>query len=174
VAIPTSEGESHDDLFVRIRFQEFKDGIHCTSVAFESQADGPAVSPGAIRDIDMADLIDQAISYQAVGARSSIQMYGPDGPIADPAGRINIPIDRMMSRSQMDSTASDAVAVHRIRSVDDDLLREVAAVYLADDTGRPTEAVKEKLNTSKRNATRWVALARGRGFIPPYERSRKS
>jgi len=54
------------------------------------------------------------------------------------------------------------------RTVTEDLLRQVAEIYTADDTGRPTAAVADKLFTGHRNAARYVRLARERGLIPTY------
>jgi hypothetical protein len=46
--------------------------------------------------------------------------------------------------------------------------RQVADTYRQNRDGRPTADVASQLCTSHRNATRWVALARKRGFLPPY------
>ena len=62
----------------------------------------------------------------------------------------------------------------RRRIVTDDLLRDVARIYEEDTTGAPTRAVADKLFTSHRNAVRWVALARKRGFLAEYVRAGKS
>jgi hypothetical protein len=55
------------------------------------------------------------------------------------------------------------------RSVDDDLLREVGRLYLADKSGRPVAHVAEALPTGYRNAARYVKRARDRGFLPERE-----
>lgn len=59
-------------------------------------------------------------------------------------------------------------ALRRRRTVTDELLQEVARVYEGDTTGAPTKAVADHFPTSHRNATRYVALARERGFLAPY------
>ena len=68
-----------------------------------------------------------------------------------------------------DEAGEAAVAVRRRRTITDALLREAAAVYNADTTGKPTKAVREHFPTSQRNAARYVALAKERGFITNQE-----
>ena len=64
-------------------------------------------------------------------------------------------------------------ALSRQRKVTDELLREVAEVYQSDTLGAPTLAVEDHFDKPNRTATRWVKLARHRGFLPPYERPTK-
>jgi hypothetical protein len=45
------------------------------------------------------------------------------------------------------------------------LLREVASIY-RQEGGAPTVRVQKEMDTSHRNAGRWVATARERGFLP--------
>jgi hypothetical protein len=155
LAIP--ESGSPDDPLVRIRL-EVDDDMRpvCTSIAFESQPDGPALSAGAIR-IDFVALKDAAIAYQAAAARYGVSRLQD--------GRVHIPPGHSLTKEQMAGIERDALRIHRQRSVNDELLREVARIYLAAGHA-PTEAVKDQLGTSKRNATRWVALARERDFLP--------
>jgi len=42
-------------------------------------------------------------------------------------------------------------------------------VYLADETGSPTEAVRAGFLLSPRTASRWVNAARKRRFLDPYQ-----
>jgi hypothetical protein len=56
----------------------------------------------------------------------------------------------------------------------DEFLGEVAAVYSESET-KPTAAVVARFHVSRPTASRWVALARERGFLPklPPKRERK-
>lgn len=69
----------------------------------------------------------------------------------------------------MRNAGKAAAATRGRRKMTDDLLREVAEVYLADTSGAPTQAVADHFYTGHRNATRYVAKARERGFINQTE-----
>jgi hypothetical protein len=71
-------------------------------------------------------------------------------------------------RSRIADLAERANQSRHRRVVTDALLHQVANIYRANEAGAPTIQVAEQLFTSHRNATRWVALARERGFLPPY------
>ncbi len=78
------------------------------------------------------------------------------------------PHDPDRGGARVDAGLSAVKASRRQRIVNDELLQEVAEVYQADETGAPTRAVAAHFPTSHRNATRYVAMARNRGFLPPY------
>lgn len=65
------------------------------------------------------------------------------------------------------------VSVRRRRPVTVERLREAATVYLADGSGKPTEAVQRALHVSHSTAARLVGQARRGGLIPPYNDRRK-
>jgi hypothetical protein len=53
----------------------------------------------------------------------------------------------------------------RRRLIDDELLEKVGEAVREGDRARPNEAVRERLHTSQRNASRWIAEAKRRGFL---------
>jgi hypothetical protein len=65
----------------------------------------------------------------------------------------------------LSNAGSAAIVIRRKRATSDELLSKVAEIY-SDATVRPTRTVAEKLPTSYRSATRYVTLARERGFLP--------
>jgi hypothetical protein len=58
----------------------------------------------------------------------------------------------------------------RRRHITDDLLQEVAEIYLAADHA-PAAAVKDHLQMSAAQVSRYIAAARERGFLPEWQRS---
>ena len=83
--------------------------------------------------------------------------------------------DIKLHRAGLYAAGPSAVAASRRRRiVTDDLLQEVAEVYKADTTRRPTQAVADHFFTGHRNATRWVRLAHDRKFLPDIIREEQS
>ncbi|MGH3475325.1 MAG: hypothetical protein ACRDQD_00645 [Nocardioidaceae bacterium] len=62
------------------------------------------------------------------------------------------------------STSRQARAARKVE-ITDDLLREVAGIYRANVTDRPTEAVAEHFDKAHRTAARYIELAREAGFL---------
>ena len=123
------------------------------------RAGDPEIDAKFLREIPLSEIADRAVVQMELWARrewaeTSADSPGPIGP--DTSHPYWAP-------------ATEAVAARRRRSVTDELLREVAAVYNADTTGKPTKAVKEHFPTSQRNAARYVALAKKQGFINQTE-----
>ncbi|HVA73118.1 MAG TPA: hypothetical protein VNF71_00960 [Acidimicrobiales bacterium] len=75
------------------------------------------------------------------------------------------PSERTLTFEEEQAAKDGAVGPYRRRPITDSLLRQTAAIYMANRYGAPTRAVHEQLFTSHRNATRWIAEARKRGFI---------
>jgi hypothetical protein len=166
----SSDLESIPIVMLRLRLNGDQPG--CAGVVFEQWPDGPSLTATAINDIDITELIDSAVGFQAIAARTPLL---PDTwPGWDGKGRLQLPGGRGLTEEEMNDIEKKAVALRRQRSVNTELLTEVAKVYMADTEGAPTIAVARELNASKRNATRWVALARKRGLLPEYERRSKS
>ena len=166
VGIPPSYPDSADDLFVNVRLEITEGQPVCTMLSFVQQAGGPAVTPMAVRSIDSREVIDQAVAWQAVTAKSaqSIRTWVTPGGTTVHDGRL--------TDHQIDDVQSQALAIKRQRIVTDDLLHEVADIYKKCDDGRPTKAVMDHYITGKRNAARWVSLAREAGFLEPYVRTK--
>ncbi|MGD0313903.1 MAG: hypothetical protein ABSC90_15735 [Acidimicrobiales bacterium] len=160
---------------VRMRFEIEDDEPKCTELAFIRLGGGPAIGAKMIRDIEIGELIDEARAWQAESAGLLIHSieaaFGPDGFSIDEDGRVSF-----WNETHIDNARDGILALSRQRTITDDLLAEVAAIYLADDTGSPTKAVQvnHSERPSKRTAIHWVGLARKRGLIPPYERKKRS
>ena len=165
VAIPPSYPESSNDLFMRLCLEIVEGRPVCTMLAFEQQAEGAVVTPTGVRAIDVKEVIDQAIGWQAVTAKSSQSIRTWVSP-----GGVTVH-ERGLTDEQGDDVRSQALTMNRQRIVTDEFLREVATVYKQCDDGRPTAAVQDRWATTKRNASRWASEARKRGFLDPYVRS---
>jgi hypothetical protein len=75
-------------------------------------------------------------------------------------------------REQLEEVKRRAVAGQRVwRAVTPQLLAEVAGIVQAN-PHRPKKAVAEKMYTSERNATRWIAAAVDAGKLPDYRKGR--
>jgi hypothetical protein len=174
IAVP---GDMSSSLVVRLRL-EVRDGRPaCTSLTFEQPSPidgpkGPEITARGIRSINVGELIEAAIEWQSVHAtmvvNTTTAAFGADGYTVDDDGKFSFWTDDHEANAK-----SGSLDLRRQRSVTNDLLRRVAACYLTADEA-PTEAVAEEFDTSHRNATRYVAMARERGFLPPYRRGGKS
>jgi hypothetical protein len=128
-------------------------------VKVSRRAGDPEIDAKFLREIPLGQIAESAVVQMELWARrewaeTSADSPGPIGPdVSHPYWK----------------PVTESVAARRRRSVTDELLREVAAVYQADTTGKPTKAVKEHFPTSQRNAARYVALAKERGFINQTE-----
>lgn len=150
--------------YVRLRLEIESGRVICTSIDVTRAPGGEPIEAATVRDIDVKGILDAAVVWESANARAIVDIQGgvkgEDGLY-------------VFSRDDTHDTEKNALAMRRQRSVTDELLREVAEVYLADTLDAPTLAVEIHFDTSNRTATRWVRLARQRGFIPPYERPAK-
>jgi hypothetical protein len=74
------------------------------------------------------------------------------------------PTERTVTFEEEHEAKEAALGQFRRRAITDSLLMQVAEVARAHpDT--PTKAVQDELHTGHRNATRWIATARRRGFL---------
>ena len=132
-------------------------------------AEGPPITASAIKSVDSGALIDRAI--EQVAAHAS-QLVNIGEVMAGAEYTVNKKGEFSFWTAEHEQRAkTGALQLRRRRSVNDELLREVAAVYL-DEPDAPTEAVADEFDVSKRTATRWVAAARDRGLLPPYEQQK--
>ncbi len=117
-----------------------------------------AVTKSDLRDLPLKEIIDRAVEKLAsMGLAQTLEAERRWAPGMD------LPTD------EETSVRRDAMALaHQRRPITDALLHQVANIYRINETGAPTKAVADMLYTSHRNATRWVAIARERGFLPPY------
>jgi hypothetical protein len=154
---------------VKLRFELDLDSGRavCVSLSFERAPGGDPIEPATVpsRTVIRALLTD-AFVWEAANARAIVDVN--QGAYKGQDGKLYV-----FREHDKHDTVRNARALRQYRSVTDALLREVAGVYQADTTGSPTEAVAEHFPTSKRTATRWLRLARDRGFLPEYERPTK-
>ena len=112
------------------------------------------ISATTLQSIPLKKIKDEAIGMLGLMA------YGAKHRVIDES-------DVKLHRAGIHAAGPSAVAASRRRRVvTDELLQEVAEVYKADTTRRPTQAVADHFFTGHRNATRWVRLARDRKFLP--------
>lgn len=138
--------------------------VVCAAFEVRRAAGGVPIEASTISHIKLKPLLDAAAVWESANARAIVDI---EGGVRGEDGRY------VFNRDDTHDTEKNALALRRQRSVTDDLLREVAAVYQADTIGAPTLAVEDHFETSNRTATRWVKLARQRGFIPRYTRVKK-
>lgn len=160
---------------VRMRFEVEHGRPVCTQLSFERVAPsgeppGPEITAAAIASVAVEAVTAKALAWQAAQLRQYVKysaMVADGGSYTvDEDGTISF----ALSPEEKRATEESALALHRQRTIGAGHLSDVAKIYLADPTGKPTEAVKDHFHTSKRTATRWVQLARDRGLLPAYER----
>jgi hypothetical protein len=121
--------------------------------------------PPAVLPVSYRDVRDLPLARLIKGARSAIAKRAHLEAVIIPSGEGPIRPDELAA---VERAGQKEVARPARRSVTRALLEQVAQIYVADDTGRPTAVVAERIFTSHRNATRYVQLAREQGLIPPY------
>lgn len=102
---------------------------------------GAPLTARAVRAVMVRGLFDEAIAYCA---------------------RV---LALRQARNLLDTEDATMRSLRR-RIIDDEFLRQVASVVRADESGAPNKAVRRAFYTSQRNASRWIAQARSRGFLP--------
>lgn len=173
IAIPPDIAKS---LVVRLRLVVEDGQPVCSAMTFERAVppdgpQGPEVTPAAIEKVAVGRLLDEATVWLAKNAKAlvSVLRAGEDVYSIDPkTGRPSF-----WTEVHEREAERSALRFRRQRKVDDRFLREVAECYLAAERA-PTDAVAAQFHTAKRNATRWVSMARDRDILPPYQRSKES
>ena len=160
---PNERTRSKEPVLVDMRL-EVRDGKpSITRLACSETPGGPEVTTSTLRGLKVPDLKEEAISLTLSFVWLSDRP--PPGVTGAEARRQWVRDDE----KKFAQTVSGADRSGRRRSVTDGLLRQVADVYREYQHGTPTKAVAEKLGTSHRNATRWIASAKQRGFITDEE-----
>jgi hypothetical protein len=111
------------------------------------------ITPSLFREIPLAAILEEAIGTVLIAASN------PPGGIGPALTEPNI---RRASRPY-----------RRRQELDEGFLRQVAGIVQGDDSGAPRMAVAEQMHTSDRTASRWIAEARRRGFLPPLPKTGK-
>ena len=113
------------------------------------------ITPATLRKLDWALIFERVRFYASTAATAGLRLDRGEG-IASELSTI--------TPAQARSIERVAEGDLRRRSVTDELLRRVAEIAVAD-RATPTKTVAAQLHTSHRNATRWIATARKRGFL---------
>jgi hypothetical protein len=141
---------------VELRLEVDADELIVTEVAIARAEGIRSVTASAARNLPLKKIIDEAIHRVTVLA-AAIQEIAASGEQhgyrflgIDPSGRFIVRPEVLNKRTR--------------RLVDDSLLADVAEVVRAHPT-QPNLNVRRQLHTSSRNATRWIAAAKQRGFL---------
>jgi hypothetical protein len=174
IGTPQPEGSAP---YARLRIEiDFEHGQPiCTLLSFErAPGDERSIEASTFTtEVNISQLLNAAFGWVTDSARAIVEITQGIG-FRPEDGRY------VFTR---DDTEERVLALRRRRVITDDFLREVAKVYKADKTGRPTVAVADHFHypdrppgvevQGKRTAIRWVGLARDRGFIDPYDRPKR-
>jgi hypothetical protein len=149
---------------VRIKLSVIEGGIQIKGLAVTGMSNEFEIDASLLRELPLKQLKESAV--QGVWAEALVDqlVYGY---------RDEKEVERLVAASWQVRESALAASRQR-RPVTEELLLRVADVYLSDQSHKPTDAVAKAELTSHRNAGRLVALARERGFIPPYNRRTQS
>jgi hypothetical protein len=153
---------------VEVRIVLHDDRPEVDEVKVTRQTGDPEISATWLRNIPLNEIVESGIEQISMLAFLLQKNRDEDDPGPVPAEAYGDEPWVVEPPEGLAEAQESALGKRRRRTVTDELLREVARVYLSDSTGAPTKAVADHFPTSHRNATRYVALARERGFLPPY------
>jgi hypothetical protein len=168
LAIPSDPSKS---LIIRLRIAVEEGRPVCNMIAFErfiwTDAEGrstlqpfsaPFITADLVDEVAVASLIDDAIVWLAVHAKFRTYAHqaalSEEGYSTDGTGRFSF-----WPPEAAESAGQKALGLRRQRSVNDEHLRKVAEIA-RQNPKHPTKSVAEKMITSHRNATRWIAAAK--------------
>jgi len=135
---------------------EIRDGQPwCRSISMVAEPDGPGVVPASLRDVPLRQLLG-VLAFEL--ADENMDRFRPDGPSLPSASRAAL--------AHIDRQERARAALSGRRRVTPDLLKRVADVYSADESGRPTQAVANEFNVSHSTAARYVGSARKQKLLP--------
>ncbi|HUZ20623.1 MAG TPA: hypothetical protein VMU75_08650 [Acidimicrobiales bacterium] len=134
---------------------EVRDGAPVFRQVGIAERPGADLTPAALRKLDWPLIFERVRFWATSAAAMGIRPDLGEGIVS----------------GLSDLTADEARSIERVaegdvrrRRVNDALLRDVAAIVRAN-PAEPTKAVAAQRFTSHRNATRWIATARERGFL---------
>ena len=132
----------------------------CDVIRLQRHPERPSLNGSELRRLPLRDMITFAVAQAAHTRRASssegTSVWGP------------------ATEHQMAAIGPDISRRARRNSVTDDLLRDVARVYQANVEHQPREAVRETFTVSAASASRYIKLARQRGFLGPAPRAGKA
>lgn len=171
---------------VRLRIAVHNGRPEVDEVEVVRRKDCPEITNHLLSEIPLQKIKERCVSELGKAAFWAQQQRPPSGRSIPTAVRSGVDsslgahdpqreseirlIENLIRRGEAAGTSANNV--RRRRVVTDDLLRKVASIYSSDLSGSPTRAVSQQLFTSHRNATRWVSLARDRGFLKRYGEGR--
>jgi hypothetical protein len=117
--------------------------------------DGPPFTAAVLASIHWEQVLRRLTVHLAQAARSHLRKLSDDPPAAN---------EPTLRPDEAHEAGELALQARGRRWVTDELLRQVAEIVTAN-PHTPNKAVQDKLSTGSRNATRWIAAARARGFL---------
>jgi len=147
----TARLEFPDDHTVELEIDVEQGVPVCESIRVERNPTRPSLTGGELRRMPLKDWVSFAVAEAALMVRArnadgSVTMT-PTSP--EEAGEIE----------------RDAGTRMRRRTINEELLRDVARVYRANVDNRPREAVTETFTVAPATAARYIKLAREQGFL---------
>jgi hypothetical protein len=147
--------------------------VLCVGLTVNARQDGTTraeVTLAGIRNIRIGELKRRATALALVEARREADGSRSFLPVALGEDQALISADALAGVE-----GKDLHVPHRGKKLSDAHLRKVADVYreaLSSEKPQPTKAVMKHFFTVRSNASRWVALARDRGFLTDDETPR--
>lgn len=135
----------------------------CTKIEIAAHDEGREVKSVDLRAVKLEEWVENIV------AETSVQLH-------DQPGEASYTIRGALSESEF-KDAREVVRYARKgarRTVTDDLLKEVAAIYRENVGSSPVEAVMNAFQTSHRTAARYVSRAREAGHLPPTSQGKKN
>lgn len=153
--------EYEDDHAVELEVNLEDGTVVCDGIRLERNPGKASLTASELRRLGpyLAGMIEQALSMAAMTPRPSAPGKGAWGPARDEElSHVKKTTRRRMAR----------------RSVGDNFLKEVALVYRNNLDQQPRQAVAEAFTVAPSTATRYIKLAREKGFLGPAPRSGKA
>ena len=149
----TARFEFPDDHAVELDVVVKDDAPVCDGIRIQRHPERPSLTGGELRRLPVRDWVNFAVGHVALTRRET-ETEGQTawGPAAE------------------DESVSIARAVDkrpRRRTITDELLADVARVYRSSIDAQPREAVSDTFGVSPSMASRYIKLAREKGFLKP-------
>lgn len=148
------QGRGGPDMFIKAAVRDGSPQV--VELSFTSRPGQSEVRPKHLRDIDLEQLAKDLYGFEVIEAD-----LDDGGAVWEKAGRA---ADKFIERQRLPRD---------YRRIDDALLREVAAVYRANFSSAPTQAVAKHFGVKDRMAATYVKKARDKKFLPQTKRGKK-
>ena len=141
---------------LELRLEVLADEVVLTRLTVLPGDDTHRLTANAVRNLPLKKVTDEAIRQIAM-----LAAIGQEEP-GHPYRFLSAPGDGSFG------IAPGVISSRRRRLIDDELLTAVAEVVRSNPV-RPNDAVHKQMHTSTRNASRWIAEAKRRGFLNEEE-----